>query len=128
MLLPELADSLAPPTKDFAFDYSKGQAFIYDGYIYYSPNCSRRVVIPPRDGKPKFEQPRLSTKMFRQPVRWSTNYGWLSFVPLAPSFVSLPFEPLCWMPRIFETTVEVYRNGLYRSETRFVMKAEDLEA
>jgi hypothetical protein len=68
-----------------------------------------------------FEQEKLSASMFRQPVRWSTNYGWMSFIPLAPSYISLPFEPLCWMPRIVESFIDV---GL----KRFTMKAEDVNA
>ena len=119
-------DLLSPPTNDFKFHYSNGDASLQDGHIYYSPNCSRPVILPPHGCSTQFNQDMLSASMFRQPVRWSSSYGWMSFIPLSPSFTSLPFEPLCWMPRIMESTIDVEVNGYFRPEKRFTMKIEDM--
>ena len=64
--------------------------------------------------------------MFRQPLRWSSSYSWMSFIPLSPSFISLPFEPLCWMPWIMESTIDVEVNGDFQPEKCFTMKIEDM--
>ena len=119
-LPPTLLDAANPPTKDFSFDYSKGNAILLDGHIYYSPNCSRPVILPPNETSISFEQERLSASMLRLPVRWSTNHGWLSFIPLTPSYISLPFEPLLDAPNhgIFRCPKPVIspplvRDGLY---------------
>ncbi|KAJ3508457.1 hypothetical protein NLJ89_g5746 [Agrocybe chaxingu] len=116
-----------PPT----FDWSHGRAIVAEGTIYYSPNCSRPPVIPPPQQAyhsttpfPKNREVTLSE--FKQPVWWNINWGWLSFVPLAPSFISLPFEPLCWTPRIREVCRRVKsgdRSG--EIEKRYQMREDD---
>ena len=66
--------------------------------------------------------------MFRQPVWWSQHWAWQSFVPLAPSFVFTPFEPLCTMPRIEEVTFSYGEPlGEIRRETRFRMNEDDIQ-
>lgn len=91
------------------FDYSKGNAFICDGYLYYSPNCSRRVVIPPPQPytQDPFEARHLHGSQFRQPVWWTSSWGWLAFVPLAPIFTLYPFEPFSWMPEIVQHQIVI---------------------
>ena len=86
-----------PPTKGFSFNYSKGNAYLLDGSIYYSPNCSRPVVIPPPESSSPYNQEKLSPSMFRQPVRWSSSFAWMSFILLAPSFISLLVGPKQFM-------------------------------
>uniref|UniRef100_A0A8H7XQQ3 Uncharacterized protein n=1 Tax=Psilocybe cubensis TaxID=181762 RepID=A0A8H7XQQ3_PSICU len=92
-------------------DWAQGSAFVQKGTIYVSPNCKRVVIIPPAevDVTNPFEQkttpaaPRrrdLDLEALKQPVRWHDQYGWIAFIPLAPSFVSLPFNFLCWSPKI----------------------------
>lgn len=118
---------MAPPTKSFKFDYSKGVASVQDGHTYYLPNSDRVVILPSHGRSTEFGQDILSASMFQQPVRWSESYGWMSFIPLSPLFISLPFEPLCWMPRIVEITIDVEASS-GRPEKRFVMKAKDVDA
>ena len=112
---------MAPP----AFDYSNGSAFVQDGVIYYSPNCTRPVVIPSPpvySVSDPFRQPRLNASMFGQPIWWSYGWAWLSFVPLAPSFAFTPFECLCAMPRIEEVAFSFDGpSGEIQRETRFRM-------
>jgi hypothetical protein len=88
------------------FDWTQGRAFVQEGTIFYSPNSSRTVMIPTRAStNSPFEGVRIDATLFKQPVWWTDVYGWQSFIPLAPSFTSSPFEPFCWMPRIIEVDV-----------------------
>ena len=112
------------------FDYSNGSAVVQGGIIYYSPNCTRPVVIPSRPvySSDPFRNRRLDASMFKQPVWWSDGWAWQSFIPLSPSFVFTPFEPLCAMPRIEEVTF-TYTNEQsedIRRETRFRMNEDDI--
>jgi hypothetical protein len=112
------------------FDYSNGSAVVQNGIIYYSPNCTRPVVIPSRPvySSDPFCQPRLNASMFRQPVWWSHGWAWQSFIPLAPSFVFTPFEPLCAMPRIEEVAFSFDGpSGQEQRETRFRMNECDIQ-
>ena len=113
------------------FDYSNGSAVVQDGVIYYSPNCTRPVIIPSRpvysDSDP-FRPSRLDASMFKQPVWWSRGWAWQSFIPLAPSFVFTPFESLCAMPRIEEVAFSFDGpSGEIRRETRFRMNEYDIQ-
>ena len=117
---------MAPP----AFDYSNGSAVVQNGTIFYSPNCTRPVVIPSRlvYASDPFHQPHLNTSLFKQPVWWSQGWAWQSFVPLVPSFFFMPFEPLCAMPRIEEVTFSfVGPSGETQRETRFRMHEDDIQ-
>jgi hypothetical protein len=91
-----------------SFDYlNNGGVFLQDGTIYYSPNCSRPAIIPPHtaNSSSPFKQPRLNVSMFKQPIWWSEFWGWVSFIPLAPSFTSTPFTIFSWAPRIEQVKV-----------------------
>lgn len=113
------------------FDYTNGCAIVQDGVIYYSPNCTRSVVIPSCTvfTFDPFRQPRLNSAMFRQPVWRSDGWAWLSFVPLVPSFTFTPFEPLCAMPCIEEVKFSfVGPSGERKRETRFRMNEVDLQS
>ncbi|KAF5328348.1 hypothetical protein D9619_013349 [Psilocybe cf. subviscida] len=108
-----LDDDITMPSSA-QFNYSRGSAFVHEGYLYYSPNSRRTVVIPPPPlgyGQPPFQKRRLNAADFRQPVWWSEPWGWLSFVPLAPNFLSYPFEPLSWLPKIVEVEVSANPNS-----------------
>jgi hypothetical protein len=109
------------------FDWSQGRAFVQEGTIFYSPNCSRTVLIPARASTlSPFETNRLEASLFKQPVWWTDVYGWQSFIPLAPSYTSSPFEPFVWMPRIVEVDVPVDPLSMSeKQERRFVMHPED---
>ena len=115
-----------PPT----FDYSNnGRVFLQDGTIFYSPNCSRPAIIPPQTtySSPPFNQPRLNPSMFKQPIWWSQFWGWMSFIPLAPSFTSTPFATFSWTPRIEQIEVRFnLPSGLVGKETRFMMTSDDI--
>jgi hypothetical protein len=112
------------------FDYSNGSAVVQNGVIYYSPNSSRPVVIPPRPvhSPDPFRQLRLNSFMFKQPIWWSDRWAWLSFIPLAPSFTFTPFQPLCAMPRIEELTL-LYpgQSGDIRRVTRYRMVEDEIQ-
>lgn len=112
-----------------AFDYSKGKAVVQHGTIFYSPNCTRPVDIPPQpihESDP-FKYERLNVSMFKQPVWWSQGWAWQSFIPLAPSFLFTPFEPLCAMPRIEEVEFSfVAPSGDTETQIRFRMPEDDI--
>jgi hypothetical protein len=118
--------SLLPEMKpNPVFDYKKdGIVFIQNGTIFYSPNSSRLVKIPPSCNNEPFKQPRLNIAMFKQPVWWSMSWGWQSFVPLSPSFTSSPFEAFCWMPHIEE--VHIFSNLPSGVEKRYQMAQDDI--
>lgn len=82
--------------------HQRQKVFTQAGIIYFTINSDRPVVIPPREGEAAFptggSKRRTDASMHRQPVWWDESYGWRSFIPLAPSFMSTPFEPLCWKP------------------------------
>ncbi|KIM35115.1 hypothetical protein M413DRAFT_79731 [Hebeloma cylindrosporum] len=115
-----------------SFDYAQGKVVIQHGTIFYSPNCTRAVNIPPQPthSSDPFKQPRLNTSMFKQPVWWSQDWAWLSFIPLAPSFLFTPFEPLCMMPRIEPVKVYFKYDSCAepREETHFKMPDDDIKA
>ena len=72
-------------------DKSAGRVQIIDGDLYYSPNCSRNVQLPPphRTGSNPFSPPsepnqkknlwRLDTTVYEQPRWWCDCYGWIAF-------------------------------------------------
>src|ERR1700679_2800239 len=112
------------------FYYSNGSVFVEDGTIFYSPNSTRPVVIPARpDFVPDpFFQGRFNPSTIKQPIWWSYSWAWLSFIPLAPSFLSTPFEPLCAMPRIEKVAFSfVAASGERQTETRFRMAEDSIE-
>ena len=73
--------------------YSKGFAFLHDGIIYYSPNSTRRVVVPPRTDTAIYQFTRTNARLdrFHQPQWWTEPYGFLAFVPLIPNFDGAAF-------------------------------------
>ena len=82
--------------------------------IFHSPNCSRPAIIPPQTNysSPPFNQPHLNSSMFKQPIWWTEFWGWLSFIPLAPSFTSTPFMLFSWTFQIEQVEVSFnYRPG-----------------
>ncbi|KAF8153043.1 hypothetical protein B0H34DRAFT_861250 [Crassisporium funariophilum] len=116
---------MAPP----AFDYSNGRAVVQHGSIFYSPNCSRPVDIPqePVHSSDPFRWHRLDVSMFKQPVWWDQNWAWRSFIPLAPSFLFAPFEPLCAMPRIEEVRFSFPApSGEMVTQIRFRLPEDDI--
>ncbi|KDR84218.1 hypothetical protein GALMADRAFT_133568 [Galerina marginata CBS 339.88] len=111
------------------FDYSNGRVSVQHGMIFYSPNCSRAVDLPKQRtySSDLFEHRCLNTSMFKQPVWWSQGWAWLSFIPLSPSFLFTPFEPLCEMPHIEEVDFcFTTPSGESQSEIRFRMSEEDI--
>ena len=111
------------------FDYSKGQVVIQHGMIFYSPNCNRPVDISlqPNYSFHLFKQPRLNASMFKQLVWWVEGWAWQSFIPLAPSFLFIPFESLCAMPHIEEVKSSILEeSGQRRTQITFRMPEDDV--
>ena len=75
---------------------SKGFAFLHDGTIFYSPNSTRRVIVPPRTDTAVYQFTRKNARLdrFQQPQWWSEPYGFLAFIPLLPSFDGAAFSCL----------------------------------
>src|SRR5271169_535504 len=91
-------------------DKTNGRVQILDGRLFFSPNCSRIVILPPpaRDHNgcehniflPR-HQPNgrcnyfeLDIARYRIPRWWSLAFGWIAFFPLYPSFSGPIFEKL----------------------------------
>ena len=108
-----------------AFYYTNGSAIVQHGVIYYSPNCTRLVIIPPCPtySFDPFRQPCLNSSMFKQPIWWSHGWAWQIFIPLAPSFTLSPFGLLCAMPCIEEVR---FSSLGHLEETCFWMNEDDI--
>ena len=73
--------------------YTQGFAFLQDGTIYYSPNSTRRVFVPPRTDTKIYQFTRKNARLdrFQHSQWWSEPYGFLAFVPLIPHFDGAAF-------------------------------------
>ena len=67
-------------------DKTAGRVQIFGGDLYYSPNCSRDVQVPPRhttsnpfSPNPKENLWRLDVSEYERPRWWSDCYGWIAF-------------------------------------------------
>ena len=67
---------------------SNGFAFLHDGTIYYSPNSTRRVLVPTRTDTAVYQFTRKNARLhrFQQPQWWTEAYAFLVFVPLITNF------------------------------------------
>ncbi|KAG6905969.1 hypothetical protein DXG01_016612 [Tephrocybe rancida] len=78
------------PAMSSSFDKRLGKVSVLDGQLYYSPNCSRNVKVPPvtDDSQIKlFHLKAAQAENYYQPRWWSRSYGWLAFVPLNPMYI-----------------------------------------
>lgn len=82
------------PQQTPSLDHSRGRAFISDGVIYYSPNCSRSVAVPNRNTSYPFAVGAASLRRHQNPEWWTDAYGFLSFIPNIPSFEGYAFGHL----------------------------------
>ncbi|KAF8903270.1 hypothetical protein CPB84DRAFT_1678092, partial [Gymnopilus junonius] len=69
------------PQQTPPLDHSQGRAFISDGDIYYSPNCSRSVTVPNRNPSYPFAVGATSLRRHQTPEWWTNAFGFLSFTP-----------------------------------------------
>ena len=85
-LIPGLALTLF--TQNISMDTSRCFAFLHDGVIYYSPNCDRHVIVPPRTDPNRYQFAKENARLdrFQHPQWWTRPYGYLAFVPLIPYF------------------------------------------
>lgn len=82
------------PQQTPPLDHSRGRAFISDGDIYYSPNCSRSVAVPNRNTSYPFAVGAASLRRHQTPEWWTDAFGFLSFIPSIPSFEGYAFGHL----------------------------------
>ncbi|KAF8871340.1 hypothetical protein CPB84DRAFT_1855071 [Gymnopilus junonius] len=83
------------PQQTPPLDHSRGRAFISDGDIYYSPNCSRSVAVPNWNPSYPFAVGAASLRWHQTPEWWTDVFGFLSFTPSVPSFEGYVFGHLC---------------------------------
>ena len=81
---------------------TRSRVYVINGDIFYSPNSSADVTgpLPAYHHRYIFQGFSLSVEDFNKPRWWSDAYGWLSFVPLRPSFAGIPFDRLNIFPPI----------------------------
>lgn len=109
-------------------DWSQGTVIVHNGGLFCSPNCQRAVLIPDESQARlnPFDATRSACPNAFQPVWWDFSHGWLAFVPLSPSFLSLPFIDLCWHPRIEATSkTTVLPSGQTKYERRYQVRSDD---
>ncbi len=89
--------------KDPAVEWSLGTVIMRNGNIFCSPNSKRAVSIldEAESSTNPFQTQESINYNFFQPAWWNWSCGWMAFVPLSPSFLSLPFQSLSWKPRIY---------------------------
>ena len=86
-----------PRINNQEIDHSQGHAFLHNGEIFYSPNSSRRIIIPNRPGpssRYRFHKKDALWERFHDPQWWTQEYCFLSFVPLRPLFEGDTFGSL----------------------------------
>ncbi|PPR06476.1 hypothetical protein CVT24_002563 [Panaeolus cyanescens] len=106
-----------------------GSVIVSNGRIFVSPNSKRRDVnLPPE--QPSLTSPfqyhkekRITVHAFNRPVWWNNLWGWLGFMPLSPSFLSVPFQCLTWKPKVEEAQINTSKDG---PEIRYRMVTDDL--
>ncbi|KAG5348012.1 hypothetical protein C0989_011150, partial [Termitomyces sp. Mn162] len=86
-------------------DKSSGNIVVYQGDLYYSPNCSRSISLPPQDPKigteySIFQSETSRTDDFTEPFWWTEAYGWLAFVSRKPSYTGPLFKRLAKVPSL----------------------------
>ncbi|KAF9522809.1 hypothetical protein CPB83DRAFT_731291, partial [Crepidotus variabilis] len=68
-----------------------GRVYSIKGDIYYSPNCSLDIEVPPppsqmstpfisRDSNGKQKMWNLDIRDYFRPRWWTTHFGWLAFL------------------------------------------------
>jgi hypothetical protein len=87
-------------------DHSNGEVSVIGNDIFYSPNCPRKIfeVPPPADqtrglfglSKPATRSHRIG--QYHEPRWWTPAFGWLSFLPLQPTFTGYPLDRLANIP------------------------------
>jgi len=86
-----------PRINNREIDHSQGYAFLHNGEVFYSPNSSRRIIVPDRHGSSsryRFHAKDALWERFHDPQWWTQEYCFLSFVPLRPSFEGDAFGSL----------------------------------
>lgn len=86
-----------PRINNQEIDHSQGHAFLHNGEVFYSPNSSRRIIVPDRPGpssRYRFHEKDALWEHFHDPQWWTQEYCFLSFVPLRPSFEGDTFGSL----------------------------------
>lgn len=75
-----------------AFDKSRGRAFLHDGDMFYSPNCSREVDVPlplvdgdnpffpKRKSNGRYDLWELDASAYKRPAWWTPQFGWAAFI------------------------------------------------
>ena len=91
-------------------DKSSGNVLVYQGDIYYSPNSSCLVSLPPNDSTISTEHTiftQTSTRDdFIKPYWWTEKFVWLAFIPCKPLYSCLLLERLATVPQHFHHYVE----------------------
>ncbi|KAF9035502.1 hypothetical protein BJ165DRAFT_1533500 [Panaeolus papilionaceus] len=106
-------------------DWKRGSVTICNGRIYVSLNCNRPHALLPEPSSslasPFLDRGpnQLTIHDFKQPVWWNNSWGWMGFMPLSPSFLSTPFSPLAWTPKITSTDVSKV-DGLYEKRYKLL--------
>ncbi|KAF8057800.1 hypothetical protein FPV67DRAFT_1677025 [Lyophyllum atratum] len=95
------------PIGDTALNFDKrhGRLQRLDGNLFYSPNCSRTILapIPPDEAYGRdytiFHRTDARPELYHQPRWWTLAFGWISCIPLYPSYTGGLFKRLAYVPR-----------------------------
>lgn len=85
--------------------HNGGRATIINGDIFYSPNSTAIVALPPpaeNNSKIWRNSKTSSSREFHQPLWWSVETAYLAFFPIHPQFCGEPFGELLEFPNYFD--------------------------
>ena len=95
---PTSSVSQIPGPTTYRLHHSNGLVFLDNGTIYYSPNCSRTITIPPYESNLSRRYPFRhwtdTIDTYLRPRWWSISAGYLSFLPLVHVFDNFVFDCL----------------------------------
>jgi hypothetical protein len=96
---------------DQDIEHDGGRACIINGDVFYSPNSTASVGLPPPvESNPTiWRNSRTSfVREFHQPLWWSVETAYLAFLPIYPQFCGEPFGELLDLPNCFDYMKEGY--------------------
>ncbi|KAG6904561.1 hypothetical protein DXG01_009047 [Tephrocybe rancida] len=93
---------------DSGFNKDSGRVLVYNGDIYYSPNCPRIVSLPPLNPKlgkehKLFHLDEDYAEKYHEPLWWTDAFGWIAFLPHNPSYTGPLLKRLTKIPTLLST-------------------------
>ncbi|KAF8171295.1 hypothetical protein BJ912DRAFT_932899 [Pholiota molesta] len=111
-----------PTSRTENINFTKGHAFSMKASLLFAElqTIDHRTRVPSDPFVTK-KKVLLNVDMFTQPCWWTPSWGWMSFIPLAPSFTSTPSNHFAGCPALKKHAMGQGIDGTETRETRFKM-------